>query len=471
MIILSSCNTYDKVDIPSYEEENINDYEYIEKIEDKLSDLDEVDIPSYEDENINDYEYSIKIEDEFSNLDFMVASDIHYFSDKLHDDGQAYNKLVETSNGQMQHQATEILNEFVRNVIAESPDCLILTGDLTLNGEKQTHVELASYFEEIESHGIDVYVVPGNHDINNVYARSYFGDEQEVVEYVDYDEFYEIYSEFGPDKAKYSDESSFSYVVEEGNVWLLMIDSAKYSNNISKGYPESSGELRAEQAKWFEEILNLAKQENKEILTFMHHNMVAHADVSSLYMMDFMLAGAEHGIAEYLASHDMNVVFSGHIHCHDIAGIRYEDEFIYDITTGALIVYPHNYRIFHLNENGKLDIETRTINKLENDDSRGMSFDKYSEKLASRVNERIKAVEGMTEYETKEMQEYARIVANAYFEGNDYSVLDKTKNLKGYSLWTRQEGRMSDMIIAMSHDTEPRDKNITIDLNTGYWSD
>jgi 3',5'-cyclic AMP phosphodiesterase CpdA len=424
-------------------------------------------LPSYEDENINDYKYDLVPNDVFSDFDFMVASDIHFLSDDLYDQGKAFEQMIATSNGQMQAQGTEIIDAFFNQVTDKQPDFMILTGDLTLNGEKLSHTQLAAKLQSVEDTGVDVLVVPGNHDINNVYARSFFGENQQIVDYVDFDDFSNIYAEFGPDHAIMKDESSFSYVVEKGNVWLLMIDSASYDNNVGQEYPESSGSLLQSQAQWFQSVLDSAKQQNKEIMTFMHHNMVAHADVSSFLMADFMIAGASTGMSSYLASNDMNIVFSGHIHCHDIAGIRYEDNFIFDITTGALITYPHNYRICQLDEAGNLSIQTQTIKKIQSDPR----FGEYSKKRAYDVRGDFGRVKGVSEKDMDIMQRYAKIVANAYFEGTDDQIFINKRNIAGYSLWTQQNGVMTEMILGMSHDTEPRDRNITIDLNTGYWSE
>ena len=46
----------------------------------------------------------------------------------------------------------------------QKADGLILSGDLTFNGEKKSHEELAEKFKKVEKSGAPVMVIPGNHD-------------------------------------------------------------------------------------------------------------------------------------------------------------------------------------------------------------------------------------------------------------------------------------------------------------------
>jgi 3',5'-cyclic AMP phosphodiesterase CpdA len=424
---------------------------------------------------MNEHEYKVIPDAEFSDLTFMVASDFHILSGELYNEGEAFKKLVESSRGQMQYQGIEILDEFTRNVINEKPDFLMLTGDLTLNGEKQSHLDFAEKLNEIEEAGIDVYVLPGNHDINNVYARSYFDDKQKVVDYVSFIEFSSIYGEFGLKESIMMDKETFSYVAEvSDNVWLLMIDSNIYNDNVTLRYPESGGKLKTRQAEWFDKVIKEAEKQDKRVILGMHHNMLPHADVDPFYLSDFMIAGSNSGMPEYLASKNISVVFSGHIHTHDIAGKRYEDNFLYDITTGSLMVYPHNYRICKLSKNADLEISTKNITELEGDYKGGIGFYEFSKEQAYDISNRgFFKPEGVSKKDAEKMSAFGNKVANAYFEGTDNKILEDKKNKEAYRLWQLQAekgaDRRADMILGMSIDTEPVDREIRINLNTGFW--
>jgi len=438
-----------------------------------IADTNTYDIIDYSNENINAYTYENAPQDTFSPITFMTVSDIHYLSPTLHDEGEAYASIMQNTNGQMQNVGVEIFQAFIKKVKEIKPDYLLVTGDLTFNGERASHEELAMLFEDIESTGTHVLVVPGNHDINNVYAREFFGDTQQVTPYVTFREFSNIYVDFGKDIAILQDSSSFSYVVEHDNVWLLMIDSNKYADNISLGYPETGGAIKEDQGQWINDVLELAAESDKEVIIGMHHNMVPHADISPLFMSDFLVAGATLGMSEFLAEQDVNMVFSGHIHCHDIAGVRYDENFIYDVTTGSLVVYPHNYRVCSINSDGEISITTGRITDLDGKVFDGDAFGVYSRDLAYDYKTKSFAtVEGVSSQDATTMAKYATDVANAYFEGEDYAFLQNMENEEGYNLWLNYSSNTpaKSFIISMSKDTEPRDNHVIIDLNTGYWS-
>ncbi len=127
------------------------------------------------------------------------------------------------------------------------PDAVVLSGDLTLNGEKGAHEALAGEAEGTCRPGVRVLVIPGNHDINNPHAASYFGGEGRRRD-GQCRGFLDIYHEFGYDQAISRDETSLSYIcrLDEKN-WLMMLDSAQYDpvnlvgGRIRKHYSQMDG--------------------------------------------------------------------------------------------------------------------------------------------------------------------------------------------------------------------------------------
>ena len=88
-----------------------------------------------------------------------------------------------------------------------------LSGDLTNNGEKKSHQKLANLLGEIERSGkTKVLVIPGNHDIDNPWARSFEGDKQVLADSVSPKEFTKIYGDFGYKEAISRDKKTLSYL-------------------------------------------------------------------------------------------------------------------------------------------------------------------------------------------------------------------------------------------------------------------
>lgn len=155
----------------------------------------------------------------------IIASDTHYMSPSMTDYGAAFDSLVNSNDGKVIRYQPQLWQAFKSEVLAANPDALILSGDLSLNGEKANHLEFSEKLREIEEAGVPVYVIPGNHDINKPDAGEYFGDQRTDVESVTSEEFREIYADFGYNEAKSGAPDSLSYLVElNDTTWLMMLD-------------------------------------------------------------------------------------------------------------------------------------------------------------------------------------------------------------------------------------------------------
>lgn len=100
----------------------------------------------------------------------FVASDLHYLSPELTDNGEYFHKLIENGDGKAMGFCEDITDAFITQVIGQKPDVLILSGDLTFNGEKASHTVLAEKLSAVKEAGIPVLVLPGNHDLENPMA-------------------------------------------------------------------------------------------------------------------------------------------------------------------------------------------------------------------------------------------------------------------------------------------------------------
>ena len=149
-----------------------------------------------------------------------------------------------------------ITDAFLAETAGKQPDALILSGDLTQNGEKVNHEELAKKLRLLESQGVPVVVIPGNHDINHPSAASFEGTEKKKADNINAEEFYSIYREFGYDEAMDRDENSLSYIYQaDERYWLMMLDSCQYDPENKIG-----GRIRKETLLWMEKWLERARE-------------------------------------------------------------------------------------------------------------------------------------------------------------------------------------------------------------------
>ena len=89
-------------------------------------------------------------------LNIMVATDIHYLSKSINDGGEAFANMIAKGDGKVMKYIEEIVDTFCAEVKKRKPDVLLLLGDLTFNGERISHLELAKKLEKIVEAGIPV---------------------------------------------------------------------------------------------------------------------------------------------------------------------------------------------------------------------------------------------------------------------------------------------------------------------------
>ncbi|MEO1208949.1 MAG: metallophosphoesterase [Cyanobacteria bacterium J06638_20] len=233
-------------------------------------------------------------------------------------------------------------------------DFLLIPGDLTQHGERQNHCWLA---DRLATLPYPAYVVPGNHDVIAATATD---------PHIDMSEFVSLYQKFGYGDIKTGwGGGDRPYYAQEilPSVWLIGLNSIAFDDD---GKQHWSGWLDAEQFAWLETTL---AQIPKEALTLVmvHHNVLEHLPGQSRHRMGkrYMLENAP-ALLELLATTNVSLLFTGHLHVQDIA----RRGRLYEITTGSLVGYPHPYRIVQVlqdsdrPQSATLQIESRWVKSL-----------------------------------------------------------------------------------------------------------
>ncbi len=407
-----------------------------------------------------------------------IATDMHYLSKSLTDNGEAFDRFISSGDGKQLMYMDEILDAFISTIKEKKPDVLILSGDLTNNGEKQSHLDLAKKLKDIEESGTSVYVIPGNHDILNPYARGFKSDKQYITDYINDKEFGSIYADFGYDQEISRDEDSLSYLVTPSeDLWFLMLDTNKYKENISLGYPQANGFLSKTTLDWIKECYALAEENGANIITVMHHNILDHSDV---IREGFTLDNNEELIKAF-EGNDLNLVLSGHIHIQDICSDNRYDTTIYDIATNSLAIYPHQYGILKYTSQDKT-IEYNTA-KVDVEgwakyngiiDENLINFKKYSEdyfgKFAYDMTfKRFKESSNYSEKEIKEMAEIMRTLNLRYFAGTENLNSKDVVNSEGYKLWVSlPQNFLKGYVKSIVTDKNMEDNTLHIKIGSKY---
>ena len=203
----------------------------------------------------------------------FTATDLHYIAPTLTDNGALFTDLIEQGDGKAMAYSDALIEAFIAQVIAEKPDALILSGDLTFNGARESHEALSLRLARIRDAGIPVFVLPGNHDLNSSSAARFEGDGYTRVDGVTAGEFAALYHAFGFDGALSRDADSLSYVAAlSDDLRLLMLDvnTSAAPNAVLKGT-----------LSWARRQLMQAQADGCRIIAVSHQNLIDHSGLLS----------------------------------------------------------------------------------------------------------------------------------------------------------------------------------------------
>lgn len=269
--------------------------------------------------------------------DIWIVTDLHYLSQDLFDDGEAFSYIEKTAAGKDLRYGKERMEALQRQIEQEKPKLLLVSGDLSLNGEKQSMVELADAFAAIEKLGTEVLVIPGNHDIASGWARAFKGDQQEVVEQVSAAEFAELFASFGYQQASSRDKESLSYLAKPfTNLWFLMLDSNIYADGVGQGAPTTNGRLKKKTLNWIENELKAAKAAGVRVIPVIHHNVL---DQNKRHSKGFTLDNAV-DVKVLFERYGIAFGFSGHTHAQNIRQEKLGQTLYTEVVNGAFSIYP-----------------------------------------------------------------------------------------------------------------------------------
>lgn len=397
---------------------------------------------------------------------FAVLADLHYYDPTLGVNGRAfYNEVLSASK--LFHLSSELLWQALSELKQEKGLAfIIICGDLTKDGERINHLRLAEHLSQIEKTGIQVFVVPGNHDLANPFARSYSGESTPQLESVSPAEFAAIYAPFGYSQALFRDSDSLSYVVEPvAGLWLFALDSTTSYKNTAQRL-SSAGYLKDSTLRWLEESLKKAYAQGKLTMGMMHHGLLEHFKGQKKYFPDFVIDNSEQ-VTNLLATNGLKLLFSGHFHAQDITLKRFNaNHFIFDIETSSLITYPHAYRLVDL-EQGEVRITTRSISSLASlADFKLYSFSVLWNSTYSNLKNRLKPYGFSSSDLILLLPQVARALAS-HFKGDEESPPLPIKT-DGLSLKARlMLFFIDDLIRGIRQDLPPFDNNLLINAKNG----
>lgn len=285
-------------------------------------------------------------------ISFAIIADPHIYDLTLGADSSALDE-VSRAGIKMFEYSEALLGKACEEIIAAAPEFVLVCGDITKDGGLANHDKAREYFRIIEDAGIEVYVIPGNHDIGGTRAYQYpEGSAPVPIEVMTSEGFKEFYSDFGYGEAIWQDAHSLSYAVEAGRDLVVVgIDACKPGDNSGE-YAWVSGEVKQETLTAVTEKINEYKTGGKDVIAFLHHGLIEHFALQSFAFPEYVIKNSE-DVTRALTEAGVSFVFSGHWHSNDIARSISDGKEIYDVQTTSLVSWNSAWRLSEYDPDNK----------------------------------------------------------------------------------------------------------------------
>lgn len=271
-----------------------------------------------------------------NNQKMVVLSDPHVMAPELLvSEGTAWTTYL---NGQRKlvDYSQRLFDDMIVRIKRDlRPGLVLISGDLTKDGEQVSHEYVTSKLDELRAIGIKTLVIPGNHDRGSNSDAVYYDGESTTAATVATNEWLATqYANYGYGVSSEREGTTLTYACEPiTGLVVIGIDSG------------TDGNVSETTLDWVVEKATAARASGKKVIAMMHHPLMPHfAGVDNF--VSTAVVGNYETVRNTLADAGIRVVFTGHFHTSDIAKDWNADmtREIYDVNTGSLISYPCDYR-------------------------------------------------------------------------------------------------------------------------------
>lgn len=287
-----------------------------------------------------------------TSLKFYLLTDTHYFEESLGAEGKAYEEYMKTEAFYLKESSA--INKAVFKKLKEDKETelIIIPGDLSKDGEYESHKSLIKELNDLKESGKKIFVLTAGHDFNE-HGRSYKNDEFVPVKGTEFKELYNLYYEFGYKDSISVHEETLSYIAEiaeNTRVLALNCDSKR----------ECKGLIDESLLNWSKEQLDNARKVGARVIAMCHYPVIPSVPV-------FDLVGDAHvknwrEIASFLADNGVELVLTGHMHIQSINEfVSEKGNKLYDICTATTVGTPGKYRKIEIAEDGTMDVKSINV--------------------------------------------------------------------------------------------------------------
>lgn len=305
-----------------------------------------------------------------NDLKFYLITDTHFFKNSLGARGKAYDDFMRFE--QKCFAETQSINisvfDWLKN--ADEADNVLIAGDLSFNGEKESHLEFIKLLNELKSSGKNVYVITADHDFKKDGDSCFAFDEngRSSPQSTKREELYDLYYEFGFKDALAVDKKHLSYVSQIGEgVRLLALN--------NDGADDGQRRFDEEQIKWIKEQARKAREDGQIMFAMNHYPLLPGQPIFSI--VPSAVQKESDAVTTMLADEGVHLVFTGHMHNQSINEKTTDSgNKIYDVCTGSIIADPAIIRHVTITSDNKAVIKSIATPDFEWD-TKGKSCKQY----------------------------------------------------------------------------------------------
>ncbi len=284
-------------------------------------------------------------------VSFYLLTDTHYFETSLGAEGKAFDEYMKKEQYFMIESGTIIKTTFERIAEDKETEIVIIPGDLTKNGELESHKSFIKELYKLKESGKKIFVITAGHDYGNSFA--FKNDERIEAEGTPFEILTELYKDFGYGEAIAFDEATHSYVAE-------ITDGVRMLGICCDSLNQPKGAMDERHLAWAKEQIDKAKQEGCSIFAICHYPIIPSVPVFDL-VGDAKIKEWRK-IASFLADNGIEVVLTGHMHIQSINEFYSENgNRLIEICTSCLVGSPAKYRKITVNDKSVMTVETYNV--------------------------------------------------------------------------------------------------------------
>ncbi|MBQ5591765.1 MAG: metallophosphoesterase [Clostridia bacterium] len=326
-------------------------------------------------------------------VSFYLVTDTHYFERSLGAEGAAFENYTRCEQYFLRESSSIVSAVFDRIAQDQETDIIILPGDLSKNGEKESHKSFVKELYKLKEKGKKIFVLTAGHDYNE-YSRAYKDDMRIDVEGTSFDELYEFYKDFGYSEAVAFHQRTHSYMAQiTDGVRMLAINCDSFNN--------PKGTMDEELMAWSKVQLDKAKEDNCSVFAICHYPIIPGVPVFDLVgdakIKDWRT------VASFLADNGVELALTGHMHIQSINEFYSEKgNRLIDICTSCLVGSPAKYRKITVDDTSTLKVETIDVGDF-GMDLGGLESQEYFDRqfrraIINRVCDALRSGDGISKY-------------------------------------------------------------------------